>query len=424
MSWVAQVLPHSFFLPSLHHPSECITAPQWKSPQRLYKSDYQPSTKVERTHTMPPKSGIVVGEGDSAHTQDGGKKAKEQEARKQRAAEREKAKGAGDRPGRGRMGSAAKGKGKAKGTKRKAGAGGSGSGERIDEQDGAGAGGSGSGDTIDEQERLVLEVPGSGERIDEQDGAGAGGSGSGKEGDEQETAAAGGSGSGKEGDEQETVSWCWRFGSGKEGDEQETAGAGGSGSGKDVDEQDGAGAGGSGLAIRAVSRMGSNRLLPVQARQNERGGYLELEARPSGAIKRSIKLLSKANDSQRSSHGSRYALRWGGSDNGERMPQKFDEVDSFAQSAIYQWVKNDDERHFKGVIPFSLRQFNLRGIDQSVFDDLYNKGKELLTQSPEHAIIIALPGRIVNKEKSFPSPLAPIPTRSSSSYSTWKSSPS
>ncbi|KAG2022237.1 hypothetical protein CC2G_000013 [Coprinopsis cinerea AmutBmut pab1-1] len=427
---------------------------------------------VERTHTMPPKAGSSSAKATPRTPKTAGKKAKEQEARKQRAAEREKAKEQATAQEGGRMGSAAKGKGKAKGTKRKitsrefvdsdeggeredggskekdgppakkakttAGAGGSGSGERIDEQDGAGAGGSGSGDTIDEQGTAGAGGSGSGERIDEQDGAGAGGSGSGKEGDEQETAAAGGSGSGKEGDEQETAG-AGGSGSGKEGDEQETAGAGGSGSGKDVDEQDGAGAGGSGSGntggeqdgrgkgkqkqsapaspsktkrARRVSGAGgktvrSNKKVDKAIVESESAVQTleDMLAARADAAGPAIKFQMIASEA----HMGLAMLYVGAGPIMGKDAAKFDEVDSFAQSAIYQWVKNDDERHFKGVIPFSLRQFNLRGIDQSVFDDLYNKGKELLTQSPEHAIIIALPGRIVNKEKSFPSPTSANP---------------
>ena len=176
MSWVAQVLPHSFFLPSLHHPSECIN----RSPVEIHRKDstkaiinpgeffffslIQPytqpafpftSTKVERTHTMvrsprdlqcgldlfepfwrpnptstclwliffvffqPPKAGSSSAKATPRTPKTAGKKAKEQEARKERAAEREKAKEQATAQEGGRMGSAAKGKGKAKGTKRK-----------------------------------------------------------------------------------------------------------------------------------------------------------------------------------------------------------------------------------------------------------------------------------------------------------------
>ncbi|KAG2014930.1 hypothetical protein CC2G_008255 [Coprinopsis cinerea AmutBmut pab1-1] len=413
---------------------------------------------VERTHTMPPKAGSSSAKATPRTPKTAGKKAKEQEARKQRAAEREKAKEQATAQEGGRMGSAAKGKGKAKGTKRKitsrefvdsdeegeredggskekdgppakkakttAGAGGSGSGERIDEQDGAGAGGSGSGDTIDEQGTAGAGGSGSGERIDEQDGAGAGGSGSGKEGDEQETAAAGGSGSGKEGDEQETAG-AGGSGSGKEGDEQETAGAGGSGSGKDVDEQDGAGAGGSGSGntggeqdgrgkgkqkqsapaspsktkrARRVSGAGGKTVRVDKAIVESESAVQTLEdmlAARADAAGPAIKFQMIASEA----HMGLAMLYVGAGPIMGKDAAKFDEVDSFAQSAIYQWVKT-----------------TMRDTSKSVFDDLYNKGKELLTQSPEHAIIIALPGRIVNKEKSFPSPLAPIPTRPRASW--------
>ncbi|KAG2002200.1 hypothetical protein CC2G_004411 [Coprinopsis cinerea AmutBmut pab1-1] len=337
---------------------------------------------VERTHTMPPKAGSSSAKATPRTPKTAGKKAKEQEARKQRAAEREKAKEQATAQEGGRMGSAAKGKGKAKGTKRKIT-----SREFVDSDEGAGAGGSGSG-----------------ERIDEQDGAGAGGSGSGKEGDEQETAGAGGSGSGKD------------------VDEQDGAGAGGSGSGNTGGEQDGRGKGKQKQSApaspsktkraRRVSGAGgktvrSNKKVDKAIVESESAVQTleDMLAARADAAGPAIKFQMIASEA----HMGLAMLYVGAGPIMGKDAAKFDEVDSFAQSAIYQWVKNDDERHFKGVIPFSLRQFNLRGIDQSVFDDLYNKGKELLTQSPEHAIIIALPGRIVNKEKSFPSPTSANP---------------
>ncbi|KAG2010655.1 hypothetical protein CC2G_013457 [Coprinopsis cinerea AmutBmut pab1-1] len=403
---------------------------------------------VERTHTMPPKAGSSSAKATRT-PKTAGKKAKEQEARKQRAAEREKAKEQATAQEGGRMGSAAKGKGKAKGTKRKitsrefvdsdeegeredggskekdgppakkakttAGAGGSGSGERIDEQDGAGAGGSGSGDTIDEQGTAPAGGSGSGKEGDEQETAGAGGSGSGERIDEQDGAGAGGSGSGKEGDEQETAG-AGGSGTGKEVDEQDTAGAGGSGSGKDVDEQDGAGAGGSGSGNTGGEQDGRGKgkqkqSAPASPSKTKRA------RRVSGAGGKTVRSNKKVDKAIVESESAVQTLEdmLAARADAAGPAIKFQMIASEAHMGLAMlYVGGSDNgkgcrKVRRSVIPFSLRQFNLRGIDQSVFDDLYNKGKELLTQSPEHAIIIALPGRIVNKEKSFPSPTSANP---------------
>ncbi|EAU87228.2 hypothetical protein CC1G_13179 [Coprinopsis cinerea okayama7 len=403
-----------------------------------------------RTHAMPPKAG------STSKTKSAEQKAQEQQGRKLRAEEREKSRQKKTaQEGGGKEGA---GKGKGKGTKRKitsrafidsdeegeeggeggtkkpegppskkakttADAGGTATGQMGDEQGGAAGGGTATGDKGDEQGGAAAGGTATGQTGDEQGGAAGGGTATGDKGDEQGGAAGGGTATGQMGDEQGGVAGgstatC------EKGDEQGGVAGGSTATGEKGDEQGGGGKGKqkqktpvSAAKARPPRRLSGDSGKPDKGKKKVDKVIVQSEsavqtledmlAARASAAGPTIKFQMIASEA----HMGMAMLYVGAGPLLGKEGASFEEADSFAQSAIYQWVKNGDEKYFKSVIPFSLRHFNHRPIEQSVFDDLYNKGKELLTQSPEHAIIIALPGRIVNKEKSFPSPTSANPNK-------------